>query len=143
MPPTNGIYNVDGFKYTVENGLVTKVEVALLGKVNPSWDRNGYQQSIKCNKAKNGTQGNDQGGHLIGSQFGGSGEQINLVPMKSSVNGPGGDWYTMEQKWANGGKTITGVEIKIIYGVDKRPTNFLVKWSENGVEMPTIKIENF
>jgi len=36
-----------------------------------------------------------------------------------------------------------GVEIKIIYGVDKRPTNFLVKWSENGVEMPTIKIENF
>ena len=44
---------------------------------------------------------------------------------------------------ATGGKAITDVNITIIYGADKRPTNFLVKWSENGVEMPEININNF
>ena len=39
---------------------------------------------------------------------------------------------------ATGGKIITGVDIKIIYGANKRPLQFEVSWKEDGVQ--TLKI---
>jgi hypothetical protein len=46
----------------------------------------------------------DDGGHLIGAQFNGPGEQINYVPMHKSLNQSvtGQDnWYKMESDWAD------------------------------------------
>jgi filamentous hemagglutinin len=80
---------------TGAGGRVEKVEAEL--KLAPG-DRNGYQQSVKCNGAKGGMPGTDQGGHLIGSRFDGAGEQINLVPMTSNVNLS--QWKSMENNWA-------------------------------------------
>jgi filamentous hemagglutinin len=99
-------------------------------------DRNGYQQSVKCKKVKDG-QVDDQGGHLIGSQFNGAGEQINLVPMKKSINQPPGSYAAMEQQWANalnGGGTVTNVRIEIIYGANNRPVQLNVYCKVNGVD---------
>lgn len=79
----------------------------------------------------------DQGGHLIAARFGGPGEQINLVPMKKSINQAGGDWYNMEATWAQkiqNGTSITDVKIEIQYGSNGRPTSFSVTWKENGVD---------
>lgn len=84
----------------------------------------------------------DQGGHLLGTQFGGPGEQINLVPMKKSLNQSGGDWYNMEQAWATkiqNGITITDLEINIVYGANGRPTKFVVKWKEDGIAIAPIE----
>lgn len=42
----------------------------------------------------------DDGGHLIGSQFKGSGGIDNLVPMNSQINEAGGSWHELEKEWA-------------------------------------------
>jgi DNA/RNA non-specific endonuclease len=132
----NKIYDIDGFKYhTDAQGRVTKLEIANLQKSTPAWDRNGYQQSLKANKVKDGVPGQDQGGHLLAAQFGGPGEQINLVPMKKTLNQAPGPWAAMEQEWANtlnGSGTVTNIEINISYGANGRPTTFVVSGYVNG-----------
>ena len=70
--------------------------------------RNYYAQRVAGREDRictsNGNQGDNQpaddGGHLIGSQFGGSGDLDNLVAMSSKTNRAGGKWYNMEKKWA-------------------------------------------
>ena len=101
-------------------------------------DRNVYQQ-MRCKRIKDGkiTSPVDQGGHLIASQFGGPGEQINYVPMAGSLNGGGGEWYEMEMAWAKfldptNTNTITNVVITIQYCSTKKPTKFIIRWEENG-----------
>jgi len=78
----------------------------------------------------------DHGGHLIGSQFGGPGEQINYVPMSETLN-TSGPWYQMEMEWANylsqqtGSPRIRNLFILIIYdGNSKKPKSFEVSWEE-------------
>lgn len=120
-------YHVGDHIYKTDHlGRVTEVRCDNLQKI--THDRNTYQQSVKCNKIKNGQPG-DQGGHLIGSQFNGPGEQINVVPMKSSINQPPGTYAAMEQEWSgaitNGG-TVTNVRINITYGSNNRPTGITV-----------------
>jgi filamentous hemagglutinin len=104
-------------------------------------DRNRYQQSVKCKKLKDAQPG-DQGGHLIGSQFDGAGEQINLVPMRPGINQAPGSYAAMEQQWANAlnaGGTVTNVRIELIYsGTSKRPIRIEVKADVNGVTIPYI-----
>jgi hypothetical protein len=97
---------------------------------------NGYQRR-KAVTAKGGDKVNDQGGHLLAARFGGAGEQINLVPMKKSINQAGGTWYQMEQEWANalsqpGGK-VENIKIKILdYDAKGRPGRFEVTCNING-----------
>ena len=43
----------------------------------------------------------DDGGHLIGTQFHGSGDIDNLVAQNKQINRSGGEWYNMEKEWAN------------------------------------------
>ena len=70
--------------------------------------RNYYAQRVAGREDRictsNGNKGDNQpaddGGHLIGSQFGGSGDLDNLVAMSSKTNRAGGKWYNMEKKWA-------------------------------------------
>lgn len=136
-PPANKVFNIDGVKYHTDDlGRVTDVEVDILQKSVPPSDRNSYQQSLKCNKAKNGTPGQDQGGHLLAADFGGAGEQINLVPMNKSVNQSPGTWYNMERDWStklSNGIVITNLKIKVVYQNDFRPIKFEVEWFEDGV----------
>ena len=137
-PKANWTYKVGNYTYKTDNlGRVKEVEVSGLQKVANADDfRNSYQQSIKCKSSKNGLDGDD-GGHLIGSQFGGPGEQINVIPMSSSVNRSGGAWYNMETQWSNAlnsNKTVTNIKIEINYNGDSlRPTDFDVTWLESGV----------
>jgi sRNA-binding regulator protein Hfq len=137
-PEPNKVYNVQNtntgkpHKYTTGvGGRVEKVEAEL--KLAPR-DRNGYQQSVKCNGSKGGTLGSDQGGHLIGSRFDGAGEQINLVPMTSDVNLS--QWKTMENNWAAqlnpvppGVPKTVKIQIDVKYDdplKPNRPTRFIV-----------------
>jgi DNA/RNA non-specific endonuclease len=77
---------------------------------------------------------------LLAAQFGGPGEQIDLVPMKKTLNQSPGTWAAMEQEWANTlngtngiGGTVTNIQINIIYGSTGRPTGFIVTALQNGV----------
>lgn len=77
----------------------------------------------------------DDGGHLIASQFGGSGELDNLVAMSKKLNRAGGKWYNMEQTWVKAlreGKKIS-VNITGKYsGSSERPSEFIVKYVIDG-----------
>ncbi|WP_243572430.1 T7SS effector LXG polymorphic toxin [Bacillus stercoris] len=86
----------EGYTYNTDNyGRITKVEADLqLGEAK----RNQYAQS---NAGKpHDRLPDDDGGHLIGSQFRGSGELDNLVAQNSQINRSGGEWYKMETEWA-------------------------------------------
>lgn len=132
-PKSSKIYEVGNHKYTTNaDGNVTKGTCDNL-QVNPRVG-NKYQQTYRSKKIKDGITGDD-GGHLIGKQFGGAGEQINLVPMKSTINQNPGSWYQMEQEWRNalnGSGTVTNIEINITYGANKRPVSFSVTADVNG-----------
>ncbi len=134
----NKTYKLGNKKYvTDDDGKVKKVTCDNV-TINPN-DPNRYQQSTKCKKVKDGLPGDD-GGHLIGKQFNGAGEQINYVPMKSSINQAPGSWRNMEQEWSNtinGGGTVTNVEINIAYGANNTPTGFTVSARINGASVKT------
>jgi hypothetical protein len=77
----------------------------------------------------------DDGGHLLASMFNGPGEQINYVPMATSLNQAGGGWYAMEQEIKSelrGGNPPppapkpVDIEINISYAANKRPVGFQV-----------------
>ncbi|MCY7864521.1 ribonuclease YeeF family protein [Bacillus spizizenii] len=86
----------EGYTYNTDNyGRITKVEADLqLGEAK----RNQYAQS-NAGKPQDRLP-DDDGGHLIGSQFRGSGELDNLVAQNSQINRSGGEWYKMENEWA-------------------------------------------
>lgn len=74
----------------------------------------------------------DDGGHLIGSQFHGSGDIDNLVAQNSQINRSGGQWYKMETEWANALKERPPrkvfVKIEPIYvGNSLRPNSFEIE----------------
>ena len=110
--------------------LVTADELKLI-----KGNRNQYQQTIKCGNVK-GSLVFDDGGHIIGIQFEGIGEQINLIPMKSSINRSGGTYYQMESEFANtinNGGTVKNVEWEIIYSGNNRPVRIEVSAKVNGI----------
>ena len=107
--------------------------------------RDNYMQRVLGKK--DGRAAGDAGGHLIGSQFGGIGNNANMVPMlHDGVNAyPNGTWGKMEKKWAdalNEGKKVK-VDIEPIYkDATSRPHSFEVTEWINGVEK-THTINNF
>ena len=79
----------------------------------------------------------DDGGHLIGSQFHGSGDIDNLVAQNRQINRAGGQWYKMETEWANAIKETpprkVSVKIESIYlGDSLRPDSFEVVYVIEG-----------
>ncbi len=86
----------------------------------------------------------DDGGHLFGTQFGGSGDIDNMLPQNSKINRAGGEWYKMEQEWANALKETppkkVSVKINPIYeGKSMRPTKIKVKYKiGNEIKFRTI-----
>lgn len=78
----------------------------------------------------------DQGGHLIGSQFGGYGGPENLTPMHKDINAyHTGEWGRMEKGWAErlkAGDTVN-VKIELNYADDTmRAGSFKVTETVNG-----------
>lgn len=80
---------------------------------------------------------NDDGGHLIGSQFRGSEDIDNLVAQNSQINRSGGEWYKMEKVWANALKEVppkkVSIEIELVYKGDSlRPSSFEIFYKVEG-----------
>ncbi|MGV2876367.1 DNA/RNA non-specific endonuclease [Macrococcus capreoli] len=76
----------------------------------------------------------DDGGHLIATQFGGSPDLDNLVPMNSGINRSGGKWFNMEKTWADALKEVPPKQVKVkiepVYSGDSlRPDEFDVYYT--------------
>ena len=116
----------NGYKYTTDsNGNISNVQGKL---VLVTGTRNNHSQRTVGGADRLST---DDGGHLIGTRFNGSGDIDNLVPQDSKINRSGGEWYKMESEWAkaldNGDEVV--VNISPIYAAGgKRPTNIKVEY---------------
>lgn len=131
-------YDSNGYHYKTDSkgrivsvtGTITKDKMDHPGK------RNQYAQRVVGREDRNTTKKpKDDGGHLIGSQFGGSGDLDNLVPMSSKTNRSGGEWYTMEQIWAKEARNGHNVDVTIEIHYDEnsqRPTEFIVEYYVDG-----------
>lgn len=121
---------MNGYKYATDgSGRISNVKGKLqLGEGT----RNPYAQKTVGGAERLPT---DDGGHLIGNQFNGSGQIDNLVPQNSGINRSGGEWYKMEQNWANALKEGSDVKVDIsnIYqGTSVRPSSFKVDYWIDG-----------
>ncbi|MEK4343412.1 DNA/RNA non-specific endonuclease [Paenibacillus sp. FSL P4-0184] len=135
----------EGYTYeTNEFGRIDSVEADLqLGKGT----RNKYAQSNvgETDRIRGDYPERDDGGHLIGSQFKGSGDIDNLVPMNSQINEAGGKWHQMEQEWASALERKENVKVKITPQYTSnaaRPDSFTVEYSIDGGRTKKITIEN-
>lgn len=130
----NVIYKTkEGYSYKTDNyGRITNVDADLqLGEGK----RNQYAQS-NVGKPQDRLP-DDDGGHLIGSQFKGSGEIDNLIAQNSQVNRSGGEWYKMETEWANALKEEPPRKVKVkispVYKGDSlRPDSFEIMYNIEG-----------
>jgi WXG100 family type VII secretion target len=87
----------------------------------------------------------DQGGHLIGSRFGGTPEGVNIVPQNGYLN-QHGKWRKLEDSWAAAleeGKTVK-VDVRLRHPPDGigRPAIFEVRHTINGVPQKVQIIHN-
>lgn len=128
----NATYEINGYKYTTdEHGRIKSVEGTLRKSDAP---RNDYAQ--RTVGEGDGRLPDDQGGHLIGSQFGGYGGPENLTPMHKDINNyHAGEWGKMEKGWASqidAGNTVQ-VKIEPIYtDSSMRASSFKVTETING-----------
>ncbi|SMC30017.1 DNA/RNA non-specific endonuclease, partial [Andreprevotia lacus DSM 23236] len=139
--PPNAEFELNGYKYKTDSkGRVVEVKGQLKDE---SAARNNYAQRT-VGKGE-GRLADDHGGHLIGSQFGGSGEKANLVPMHKDINNyHSGEWGQMEKKWASALEKGESVEVKIMpkYTDDTmRPSSFSIT-EKIGDKIRKIDIEN-
>ena len=129
----NSTYKRNGYTYTTdEHGRIKSVEGQL--KLDAA-ERNKYAQ--RTVGLGDGRLPDDQGGHLIGSQFGGYGGKENLTPMAKEINDyHSGEWGSMEKSWAKAldeGKTVE-VKIEPIYTDETaRASSFRVTQTIDGI----------
>ena len=129
----------DGYKYTTDElGRIVDVEAGEL--ILQKGKRNTGMQVAAGREDR---LPDDDGGHLIGTQFHGSGDIDNLVAQNKQINRSGGEWYNMEKEWANalGGKPPKKVTVKIepVYsGQSMRPNSFMVEYQIQG-KKPVIR----
>jgi hypothetical protein len=87
------------------------------------------------NQVKAGRMGQpgDDGGHLIGAQFNGPKDAINVVPQNANLNR--GEWKSMEMDWKRNlqeGKPVN-IDIRPKYTGDSvRPSSFVVRYEVDG-----------
>ncbi|MGS5012350.1 MULTISPECIES: DNA/RNA non-specific endonuclease [Bacillus cereus group] len=124
----------DGYKYTTDElGRIVDVEAGEL--ILQKGKRNKGMQVAAGREDR--LPDDDDGGHLIGTQFHGSGDIDNLIAQNRQINRSGGEWYNMEQEWANalGGKPPKKVTVKIepVYqGTSLRPNYFEIVYEIEG-----------
>ncbi|MBC1725041.1 ribonuclease YeeF family protein [Listeria seeligeri] len=134
LAPHTRYVTEDGYKYTTDElGRVVDVEADSL--VLKTAERNeGMQRAA----GREDRLPDDDGGHLIGSQFNGPGDIDNLVAQNRQINRSGGEWYNMEQEWANALKETpprkVSVKIEPTYsGNSLRPDAFEVTYQIEGI----------
>ncbi|CGF81633.1 DNA/RNA non-specific endonuclease [Bacillus sp. N447-1] len=116
----------DGYKYTTDE-LGRIVDVEAEGLILQKGKRSTGMQVAAGREDRLP----DDGGHLIGTQFHGSGDIDNLIAQNKQINRSGGEWYNMEKEWVNalGGKPPKKVSVKIesVYlGSSLRPNSFKI-----------------
>jgi|GEM_PF-1262107 len=126
LKPNVEYTDANGYKYVTDDaGRITNAK----GNLNLNeGTRNPYAQRTVGGVDRLPT---DDGGHLIGNQFNGSGQIDNLVPQNSGINRSGGEWYKMEQDWAGALKygNSVKVDIKPNYPSNSvRPSSFKVNY---------------
>ncbi|MFJ7849957.1 DNA/RNA non-specific endonuclease [Peribacillus sp. NPDC097224] len=123
----------DGYKYTTDEiGRIVDVEAE--GLILQKGTRNPGMQVAAGREDR---LMDDDGGHLIGTQFHGSGDIDNLVAQNRQINRSGGEWYKMENEWATALKEIppkkVSVKIEPIYsGESLRPSYFEILYEIEG-----------
>ncbi len=140
----NTTYVRNGYEYATDAyGRIKRVKADL--RIEPKATRARTQHPSAADYMQgqagkgDGRQAGDAGGHLIGDQFGGVGNNANLVAMKhEGVNAyHTGTWGQMEKKWAEAlkrGEKVS-VDIEPIYkDASARPHSFEVTQWINGVE---------
>lgn len=133
----NVIYiDPNGYKYTTDSsGRISGTKAGLnLG----NGVRNNYAQKTVGGVDRLPT---DDGGHLIASQFNGSGQIDNLVPQNSGINRAGGEWFKLEQNWASALKSGSDVKVEIIpnYSANSlRPASFNVQYFIDGEKFSVV-----
>jgi hypothetical protein len=139
----NTSYVRNGYEYATDAyGRIKKAAGEL--RLNAAARDNYMQRTVG---KKDGRIAGDAGGHLIGSQFGGIGNNANMVAMMhDGVNAyPNGTWGSMEKAWADAlaaGKKVE-VDIEPIYkDASARPHSFEITEWIDGVEK-THTINNF
>lgn len=124
----NPVSEVNGYKYTTDKlGRTVSAEGDL--KLKPETGRNKKLQKEAGGKDRLKT---DDGGHLIGRQFGGEGK-LDLVAQDSILNK--GPYNRLESKWADAIRSGDKVAVKIdakYSGNSMRPDSFKVNYSING-----------
>jgi WXG100 family type VII secretion target len=124
-------YTRNGYEYATDDaGRINRVSGELRLETAP---RTPHQTEV----GRMGKLG-DEGGHLIGSQFGGTPEGVNLVPQSGWLNrGKNSSWAKMEREWAGAlseGKAVN-VDIVLTYprGETMRPSRFTVRYEIDGL----------
>ncbi|MGD7043350.1 DNA/RNA non-specific endonuclease [Jeotgalibacillus proteolyticus] len=133
----------ENYKYTTDElGRIADVKADKLilgkGKRNPAMQLVAGHEHRKLN---------DDGGHLIGTQFRGSGDIDNLLAQNKHINRSGGEWFKMETEWANALKEVppkkVSVKIKPVFiGSSLRPDSFKVTYEIEGKGIFKKTIEN-
>ena len=137
----NHNYELNGHKHTTDaKGRIKTVEGEL--RPDPAKRNKSAQSGVGADDGRLST---NEGGHLIGSQFGGYRNVENLTPMDKKINNyHKGEWGKMEKRWADelkAGKSVI-VRIEITYADDSmRATGFKVIENVNGVSK-TQRIKN-
>ncbi|MBC2147537.1 DNA/RNA non-specific endonuclease [Listeria booriae] len=134
LAPNTRYVTEDGYKYTTDElGRVVDVDADSL--ILKTAERNEGMQRIAGREYR---LADDDGGHLIGSQFNGPGDIDNLVAQNSQINRSGGEWYRMEQEWASALKETpprkVTVKIEPTYlGDSLRPDTFEITYNIEGI----------
>lgn len=149
--PANSVFKVrmaDGVTATFETddkGRVISAKVDKVKIVDSDKRLRDSNRTIETKNIKDGEM-DDDGGHLIGDLFGGSSDQINLVPMNADTNEIAsgsevtGDasYREVEKTIAEAiaeGKEVTDLKIEVIYeGDSSRPVGFVVSVKIDGVD---------
>ena len=148
LTPNTRYITEDGYRYTTDKvGRIVDVDADNL--ILKSAERNKGMQRVAGREDR---LPDDDGGHLIGSQFNGPGDIDNLVAQNSQINRSGGEWYIMETEWAKAlkGDPLKGipprkvsVKIEPIYSDGSlRPDMFEVTYTIEGKGMFEKEIKN-
>ncbi|WP_157574627.1 DNA/RNA non-specific endonuclease [Jiangella muralis] len=135
-PPSTVIVVDEAVVYTTDHlGRVILVRATLVKR--PPAPRKPYAQRKLAGKIEM-----DDGGHLVASVLGGTGDEVNLVPMGRQVNRS--QYATLEKRWRKVVKAGGTVEVEIVvrYGAGRRPTYFIVTHGPPGEEPVTDVIRN-
>ena len=140
----------NGYRYTTDEfGRISRVEVDEL--VLKKGKRNAYSQRMAGREYRITEaelwEGLDDGGHLIGTRFNGSGDFDNVVAMNREINRRGGTWYNMEEEWASALKEVPPRKVKVniqpVYsGNSLRPDRFDVMYKIEGEPFKVRRIKN-